>query len=203
MRLLKLVGKVRQLQIIVMGLIRGLSSVSYILLLLLLIFYLYACIGVGAFRRNDPYEFGSLGVAMLTLFRHATLDSWSNSMYINWYGCDSMFYGVVGVSLIILLLCKNDLTHLWRAKYGDNELPLSCFQWYSGPEPFSTAYDDANGGGLGTMNLMQTTLAGNFPLNQCWHPKRQPVISCIYFMSFVLVAAYVMLSLFIGAVCGG
>eukprot|EP00613_Pedinella_sp_CCMP2098_P018424 CAMPEP_0171758302 /NCGR_PEP_ID=MMETSP0991-20121206/46197_1 /TAXON_ID=483369 /ORGANISM="non described non described, Strain CCMP2098" /LENGTH=355 /DNA_ID=CAMNT_0012360983 /DNA_START=224 /DNA_END=1288 /DNA_ORIENTATION=- len=72
MRLLKLVGKVKQLQVIVMGLAKGLSSVSYIMILMFLIFYLFAVMGVGQFRENDPFHFGSLGVAMLTLFRCAT-----------------------------------------------------------------------------------------------------------------------------------
>jgi voltage-gated sodium channel len=72
--------------------------VTYILLLLVLIFYLFAVVGVVMFRNNDPFHFGSIGVAMITLFRVATLESWSNVMYINWYGCDSQSLGVVGVS---------------------------------------------------------------------------------------------------------
>jgi voltage-gated sodium channel len=46
MRLLKLVGKVKQLQVIVMGLAKGLGSVSYIMLLMLLVFYLFAVLGL-------------------------------------------------------------------------------------------------------------------------------------------------------------
>jgi voltage-gated sodium channel len=80
MRLLKLVGKVKQLQVIVVGLAKGLSSVSYIMVLMVLIFYLFAVAGVDTFRENDPFHFGSLGVAMLTLFRCATLEDWSDVM---------------------------------------------------------------------------------------------------------------------------
>ena len=80
MRLLKLVGKVKQLQVIVTGLAKGLSSVSYIMVLMLLIFYLFAVMGVGSFRANDPFHFGSLGVAMVTLFRCATLEDWTDVM---------------------------------------------------------------------------------------------------------------------------
>jgi hypothetical protein len=57
MRLLKLVGKVKQLQLIIVGLANGLSAVTYILLLMLLIFYLFAVMGVDTFRRNDPFHF--------------------------------------------------------------------------------------------------------------------------------------------------
>ena len=96
MRLLKLVGKVKQLQLIVMGLVNGLNAVTYILVLMLLVFYLFAVLGVGSFQENDPTHFGSLGVAMLTLFRCATLEDWSDVMYINFYGCDSEAFQVVG-----------------------------------------------------------------------------------------------------------
>jgi hypothetical protein len=37
----------------------------------------------------------------------------------------------------------------------------------------------------------------------CWHPIAQPVLATVYFVSFVLLAAFVILSLFIGAVCSG
>ena len=98
MRLLKLVGKVKELQLIVMGLIRGLSSVTYILVLMILIFYLFAVLGTSTFRRNDPFHFGSIGVSMLSLFRMATTESWSNAMFINIYGCNSQYESVWGVS---------------------------------------------------------------------------------------------------------
>jgi len=97
MRLLKLVGKVKQLQLIVMGLINGLNSVTYILLLMLLIFYLFAVMGVNSFQKNDPMQFGSLGMAMITLFRCATLENWNRVMYINIMGCDSQYSSVKGV----------------------------------------------------------------------------------------------------------
>ena len=169
MRLLKLVGKVKQLQVIVMGLVKGLSSVSYIMVLMLLIFYLFAVMGVGSFRENDPFHFGSLGVAMITLFRCATLEDWTDVMYINIFGCDSQYGGVHG------------------AYYGrDGEVPYP-------PYP----------GGLGEGNKKIQTPMGEFPTNECWSPVRQPMFSAIYFIFFELIAAFVIMSLFIGAVCGG
>ncbi len=50
MRLLKLFRKFKQLQVIVKGLFQGLSSVKYILLLMLLIYSVYAIVGVWTFR---------------------------------------------------------------------------------------------------------------------------------------------------------
>ena len=37
---------------------------------------------------NDPWHFKNLGVAFVTLFRVATLEDWTDVMYINMYGCD-------------------------------------------------------------------------------------------------------------------
>jgi voltage-gated sodium channel len=97
LRLLKLVDKVKQLHVIVMGLVKGIAGVSYIFLLMMLIFYLFAVMGVALFRENDPFHFGSLGVSMLSLFRAATLEDWADIMFINWFGCDSGYDGVLGV----------------------------------------------------------------------------------------------------------
>jgi len=88
MRVVKLVRKVPQLQMILMGLLNGLASIGYILLLLCLVFYLYAIIGVYLFRSNDPWHFRNLFVALMTMFRVATLANWSDVMYINYYGCE-------------------------------------------------------------------------------------------------------------------
>lgn len=78
LRLLKLVSKFKKLQIIVSGLIKGLTSVIYILILLFLVFYIFAILGVYAFRINDPFHFGNVLVACVTLFRISTLDNWTN-----------------------------------------------------------------------------------------------------------------------------
>ena len=61
---------------IVMGLIGGLGSIGYILLLLFLVFYLFAIAGIYAFRDNDPWHYGDLPTALLSLFRASTLEDW-------------------------------------------------------------------------------------------------------------------------------
>ena len=78
MRVTKLVGKVRALEIIVMGLVAGLGSVSYISMLWLLVLFLFGVVGVTLFRDNDPAHFGHLPIAMLTLFRCTTLEDWTD-----------------------------------------------------------------------------------------------------------------------------
>jgi voltage-gated sodium channel len=92
LRVLKLVKQLPQLQMIVQGLLKGLSSIGYISLLLGLFFYLGAVLGIILFRENDPWHFSTLDVAMLTLFRCATLEDWTDVMYTNMYGCDKYGY---------------------------------------------------------------------------------------------------------------
>ena len=47
-----------------------------------------AVVGVSTFGKNDPFHFGNLGVAFLTLLRVLTMDSWSVIMYWNIWGCE-------------------------------------------------------------------------------------------------------------------
>ncbi len=97
MRLFKLVEKIKQLAVIMQGLIKGLGSVVYIILLMLLIFFLFAIVGVTTFRRNDPWRYGGLGIAMLSLFTTSTLEGWTSVLYTEFYGCDSQHVDVDGV----------------------------------------------------------------------------------------------------------
>jgi len=96
MRLLKVLHFIEELQIILKGLANGMESITYILLLLVLIFYLFAICSVIAFSQNDPVHFGSLHIAMVTLFRMSTMEDWTDIMYINMNGC--MRYGYLGAS---------------------------------------------------------------------------------------------------------
>ena len=48
--------------------------------------------GMIFFKDNDPFHFGNLGLALLTLFRAATLEDWTDIYYINYYGCGNPMY---------------------------------------------------------------------------------------------------------------
>ena len=87
-RLLKLVNKIPQLKLIISGLVGGLRAILYIMLLLVMVFYFYAILGMTCFMKNDPWHWGHFGYAMETLFRMATMEDWTEIMYINYYGCD-------------------------------------------------------------------------------------------------------------------
>lgn len=92
LRVLKLVRALPKLRILVTAMVQSLSSIVYIGLLLILLFYLYAVLGVVVFRPNDPVHFSSMHIAMLSLFRSATTEDWTDIMYISYYGCDKYGY---------------------------------------------------------------------------------------------------------------
>jgi voltage-gated sodium channel len=94
MRLVKLFKRIPQLQVIVMGLVGGIKSIAYILLLLFLIFYLYGIVGIFMFAPHDPWHFGDLTTAVLSLFRASTMEDWTDLMYITIYGCRNFPGGI-------------------------------------------------------------------------------------------------------------
>ena len=89
LRALRLVTAVPRLQLLVGSLLKSIPSLVYVGLLLGVLFYIYAVLGVFVFRGNDPVHFHDLGTALLTLFRVVTLEDWTDVMYIQMYGSDA------------------------------------------------------------------------------------------------------------------
>ncbi len=73
----KLIGHVRHLQVIIAAIIKSVPSILWTGILLLLIYYIFALIGVNLFGEAFPEWFGTIGKAMYTLFQVMTLESWS------------------------------------------------------------------------------------------------------------------------------
>lgn len=86
LRALRLISIVPKLQLLVGSLIKSLPSLIYVGLLLTILFYIYAVLGVFSFRANDPVHFKDLPTALLTLFRVVTLEDWTDVMYIQMHG---------------------------------------------------------------------------------------------------------------------
>ncbi len=78
LRLLRLVSALPKLQLLVGALLKSLSAMGYVSLLLALLFYIYAVAGIHLFGAGDPKHFGSLGSALMSLFRIVTLDNWGD-----------------------------------------------------------------------------------------------------------------------------
>ena len=101
LRIVRLVGTIPELKLIVNTLLKSIPSLGYIGVLLFILFYMYACLGTFLFRENDPIHFESLHLSLLSLFRVATLEDWTDIMYTAVYGCQN--YGYSGLEE----LCKN------------------------------------------------------------------------------------------------
>jgi voltage-gated sodium channel len=78
LRLLRLITALPKLQLLVGALLHSLGSMGYVSLLLSLIFYIYAVIGIHLFGPKAPQHFGSLSLALMSLFQMITLDNWSD-----------------------------------------------------------------------------------------------------------------------------
>jgi voltage-gated sodium channel len=92
LRVLRLIHALPRLQIIVGALLKSIPSMGYVSLLLFLVFYVYGVAAVFLFGQNDPFRFGSLSLALVTLFTVATGEDWSTTLYTQMYGCTSHGY---------------------------------------------------------------------------------------------------------------
>ncbi|WP_018691791.1 ion transporter [Algicola sagamiensis] len=80
-RVLRLVSMVPELKVLVNSLIKAMPRMGYIALLMFVIFYIYAAIGSILFSKINPVLWGDVSISMLTLFRVATFEDWTDVMY--------------------------------------------------------------------------------------------------------------------------
>ncbi len=76
MRATRVASRVPELRLIIGTMLRSIPSMGHVLLLLGVLLYIYAILGIHFFRASDPAHFGSLGRAFLTLFQIITLEGW-------------------------------------------------------------------------------------------------------------------------------
>ncbi len=80
-RVLRLISVIPELRILVNALIKSLPSMAYVLLLMFILFYMYAAVGSFLFERINPVLWGDISISMLTLFRVVTFEDWTDIMY--------------------------------------------------------------------------------------------------------------------------
>ncbi|MBM3492763.1 MAG: ion transporter [Armatimonadetes bacterium] len=76
LRALRVVSAIPELRLIVGTMLRSIPSLGNVVVLLGLIIYVYAVLGVHLFGLSDPQRWGALPVAALTLFQILTLEGW-------------------------------------------------------------------------------------------------------------------------------
>ena len=113
----------------------------------------YASFGNYFFAENDPFNFGTYGMSVLTFYRLSTFEGWVDVSGVNYAGCDAF--------------------------------P----SWYT---------EEA----LHEAEEVETTF-GVFQKPFCENPQAQPVLASIVFISFELLAAYVIVSMSLASVIIG
>ena len=88
LRIFKLFKAIPQLQMLVVGMVKAMNYGLYIGLLIGLITYIYAILGVLLWKSNDPVMFGTLHDGIVTLVQAMSGDDWTELFYTNLYGCD-------------------------------------------------------------------------------------------------------------------
>jgi len=80
-RVLRMVSIIPELRILINSLIKALPQLGYVMLLMFIIFYIYAAIGTTFFATINPILWGDIAVSLLTLFRVMTFEDWTDVMY--------------------------------------------------------------------------------------------------------------------------
>jgi voltage-gated sodium channel len=80
-RVLRLVSMVPDLRVLINALLKAIPRMGYVGLLMFIIFYIYGAFGSFLFETINPVLWGDIGISMLTLFRVATFEDWTDVMY--------------------------------------------------------------------------------------------------------------------------
>ncbi len=80
-RVMRMISFVPELRLLLNSLLRAMPQLGYVVLLMFIIFYIYAAIGTSFFNVINPELWGDISIAMLTLFRVMTFEDWTDVMY--------------------------------------------------------------------------------------------------------------------------
>ena len=80
-RVLRMVSIIPELRLLLNSLIKAMPQLGYVMLLMFIIFYIYAAVGTTFFASINPVLWGDISISMLTLFRVMTFEDWTDVMY--------------------------------------------------------------------------------------------------------------------------
>ena len=80
-RVLRMVSVIPELRVLINSLLKALPQLDYVMLLMFIIFYIYAAIGSLFFAQINPTLWGNIAISLLTLFRVMTFEDWTDIMY--------------------------------------------------------------------------------------------------------------------------
>ena len=80
-RVLRMVSIIPELRMLLNSLVKALPQLGYVVLMMFIIFYIYAAVGSTFFAEINPVLWGDIAVSLLTLFRVMTFEDWTDVMY--------------------------------------------------------------------------------------------------------------------------
>ncbi|MFT2111421.1 ion transporter [Marinomonas sp. 2405UD68-3] len=136
-RVLRLVSMIPELRLLVNSLLKAIPQMGYIALLMFVIFYIYAAIGSMLFANINSVLWGDVSISMLTLFRIATFEDWTDIMYetmvvykISWIYYLTFIFLTAFVFLnmmvgTILEIMSQEHQHAREEEAGSDSLPAT------------------------------------------------------------------------------
>jgi voltage-gated sodium channel len=80
-RVLRMVSIIPELRTLLNSLLAAMPQLGYVMLMMFIIFYIYAAVGSTFFATINADLWGDIAVSMLTLFRVMTFEDWTDVMY--------------------------------------------------------------------------------------------------------------------------
>ena len=133
LRVMRLISTIPELRLIVETLIRSLPSMMHVIMLMGVIFYIYAVAGFHFFSEHNPELWGSLGMSLLTLFRVVTLEDWTDVMYnamelnpLSWmYFVSFVIVGTFVVINLFIAVVINNLDEAKQERLAEMQKPMN------------------------------------------------------------------------------
>ena len=80
-RVLRLISIIPELRVLLAAFVTAIPRMGYVSLLMFIFFYIYAAMGSIFFANINPVLWENISISMLTLFRIATFEDWTDVMY--------------------------------------------------------------------------------------------------------------------------
>lgn len=191
LRTFKLFGRNKRLFAMLQGLTEGLRASFSIILLWLVLWFLFCFIGVAAFGRNNPFSFGSLDAAFMSLYIVSTMD-WANIYNVDQYGCNRHDGNDIYTQCNTTSKVCPDLKHLvneWSSQTGHNWDQYGQTDWSTTPSADVQqlqlrryCYSPLDMNGVKSISTMSS------------------LVPALYYAAFILLVALILMTLFMGSV---
>ena len=90
LRIFRMITVFPKLRLIIGALLKSIPSMGYVVMLIGILFYVYAIVGVFLFGATDPMNFGDLHHAFVTMFKVLTLEGWTDIMNVHIFGPENI-----------------------------------------------------------------------------------------------------------------